>query len=167
MRWCEPMAAARCAPTLPTCLICGAAQHMAYEDLCFLAERDAARRHAVFADRTGASWSELVKAALKPIGAKTHSRDASAAASRQAHAQPKPWRFLKAPVSQGHGTLQLCSSGEPYTVRVLSHCTHRSAEGTSNSCVGACARLALSAAHRGSRTATAGRRCGSPWWATW
>ena len=44
------------------------ALHLAYEDLCFLAEKDAARRHAVFADKTGASWSELCRAALRPVG---------------------------------------------------------------------------------------------------
>jgi hypothetical protein len=42
--------------------------HLAFEDLCFVAEKDAARRHAVFADKTGASWSELCKAALRPVG---------------------------------------------------------------------------------------------------
>ncbi len=44
-------------------------QHLAYEDLCFVAEKDMARRNCVFADQTGASWSELASAALKPIGA--------------------------------------------------------------------------------------------------
>jgi len=41
---------------------------LAHEDLCFLAERDSVRRQAVFADKTGASWSELTRAALKPVG---------------------------------------------------------------------------------------------------
>jgi hypothetical protein len=44
------------------------AQHLAYEDLAFLAEKDAARRSAVFAQGNAASWSALAKAALKPVG---------------------------------------------------------------------------------------------------
>jgi hypothetical protein len=44
-----------------------ALQHLAFEDLCFAAEKGGYRRDAVFADDTGASWTALLTAALKPV----------------------------------------------------------------------------------------------------
>jgi hypothetical protein len=46
-----------------------ALQHLAFEDLCFAAEKGGYRRDAVFADDTGASWTALLTAALKPVDA--------------------------------------------------------------------------------------------------
>ena len=54
---------------LTGCPIFPTLQHLAYEDLCFLAEKDSARLAAVFDDQTGACWTALVKAALKPVDA--------------------------------------------------------------------------------------------------
>lgn len=44
-------------------------QHLAYEDLCFVAEKDGERRDAVFNDEKGLSWSAFLAAALKPVDA--------------------------------------------------------------------------------------------------
>ena len=46
---------------------CSCAQHLAYEDMCFVAEKDATRRSAVFDDQSGGSWADLSKAALAPV----------------------------------------------------------------------------------------------------
>lgn len=57
----------------PLCSACAHAasfaQHLAYEDMCFVAERDSARRDAVFDDEKGLSWSAFLAAALKPVDA--------------------------------------------------------------------------------------------------
>ena len=37
--------------------------------MCFVAERDSARRDAVFDDEKGLSWSAFLAAALKPVDA--------------------------------------------------------------------------------------------------
>ena len=47
------------------------AQHLAMEDLCFVAERGGTRLAAVFDDDSGAAWSAAAKAALRPFGAVT------------------------------------------------------------------------------------------------
>ena len=75
------------------------ARHLAFEDLCFVAEKDAARRSSVFEDQPGTSWTELVKAAVAPldeivtaIKAAEHTRQPGAAAGAlQANAQLAVW----------------------------------------------------------------------------
>ena len=42
-------------------------QHLAYEDMCFVAEKDGERRDVVFDDEKGLSWSAFLAAALKPV----------------------------------------------------------------------------------------------------
>ena len=75
------------------------ARHLAYEDLCFVAEKDASRRGSVFEDQSGTSWTELAKAAVAPldeivaaIKAGEHTRQPGAAAGTlRANAQLAVW----------------------------------------------------------------------------
>lgn len=78
-------------------------QHLAYCDLCFVAEKDCQRRDAVFADDTGASWSALVKAAFIPVDAVTSAAAAlvSSAGGREGE-PPNAARELGCVVTRCH-----------------------------------------------------------------
>lgn len=60
-------------------------QHLAYEDMCFVAEKDGERRDAVFDDEKGLSWSAFLAAALKPVDAVISASKTMSTAGVQQH----------------------------------------------------------------------------------
>jgi hypothetical protein len=70
-------------------------QHLAYEDMCFVGEKDGERRDAVFGDEKGLSWSVFLAAALKPVEAAINASKTLSSDGVQQHDAARAARELR------------------------------------------------------------------------